>query len=209
MNIDQPLKDLGSIDYGENKVVLQRGDNCYLAVVVYGEVDKFLRSKLANIVRDIEAKNTNLTNWNGDASAFVNIKTILKPLIDETRSANREMVDNYLSKKDISLTTDVKKINDKISIFINISNYSSVSAEDCRICPIINSSILALSGINPDLSYSFAENTFYIGSLESYNETQLRLDLKIKGGNPTNIDLELTRTHRGRDITSSTTVSLM
>ena len=38
--------DLGSIDYGNNKIILQRGNNSYLAAVIYGETDNFFKSKI-------------------------------------------------------------------------------------------------------------------------------------------------------------------
>ena len=40
--------DLGSIDYGNNKIILQREKHSYLAAVVYGEIDNYFKGKLIN-----------------------------------------------------------------------------------------------------------------------------------------------------------------
>ena len=46
--------DLGDIGYGNNKIILQRGNNSYLAAVIYGEVDNYFKGKMINAVRSIE-----------------------------------------------------------------------------------------------------------------------------------------------------------
>jgi len=205
----QSKGDLGAIDYGDNKVVLQRGKNCYLAAVVYGEVDKYLRSKLANIVRTFEGQNNKLNTWNGDEEQIIGAKQSLEPLIQETIAATREMVDNYLSEKEIIVNTVVERKADIISLLINISNYSSEVIENCSLSPVFNSSLLTISKIKPDLSYSFSENAFFMGDLGSFNEIQFTLELIVKTGNPTDMELDLIHTHKGREAKSNNKVSLI
>ena len=91
--------DLGSIDYGNNKIILQRGEHSYLAAVIYGETDNMFKGKMINAVRTIEAINPILATWNGDAESVKQVKVYLNPIIDETIASTREMVDNYLIQK--------------------------------------------------------------------------------------------------------------
>ena len=63
--------DLGDIGYGNNKIVLQRGQNSYLAAVIYGEVDNIFKGKMINAVRAIERENPTMASWNGDSGALV------------------------------------------------------------------------------------------------------------------------------------------
>tara|TARA_B100002052_G_scaffold141915_1_gene130028 strand:- start:5758 stop:10620 length:4863 start_codon:yes stop_codon:yes gene_type:complete len=205
----QSTGDLGAIDYGDNTVVLQRGKNCYLAAVVYGEVDKFLRSKLANIVRVFEGQNPKLNQWNGDVEQIVGSKQGLDSLIQETITANREMVDNYLSEKEIVVNTTVDRQTDRVKLSISISNYSSEVIENCSLSPVFNSALLAISNIKPDISYSFADNAFYIGDLGSFNEINFDLELIIRAGNPTDMELDLVHTHKGRELKSNNKISLI
>ena len=110
--------DLGSIDYGNNKIILQRGQNSYLAAVVYGEVDKFFKGKMINAVRNIENVNPTMSSWNGDSETILHTVHYLQPIIDETKQSTKEMVDNYFSEKEIVLTTSYDKIDNSVEKYL-------------------------------------------------------------------------------------------
>ena len=194
--------DLGSIDYGNNKIILQRENHSYLAAVIYGEVDNYFKGKMINAVRKIEEDNTVLENWNGDSSSIINVQKNLEPIIAETESATREMVDNYFTEKEIAITTTCDRDSDNTTIKINLSNYSSTNITDCKIIPEYNDSLLGLSGIIPAVPYYFDRNTFEIGDIKSYNEVQFTMKMKNKSNELTTIELKLEYNHKGR--TSST-----
>ncbi len=183
--------DLGDIGYGNNKIVLQRGNNSYLAAVIYGEVDNYFKGKMINAVRTIENKNPTMNSWNGDSASIGNVKVSLKPIIDETYSVTRQMVDNYFTEKDLAITTVSEKMGDIITLKVNISNYSSTIIQNCRIKPEINSSILSIIGIEPDLAYHFNENSFNLGDIESYNEVYLEIKLRLKSSEPTAAEIKM------------------
>ena len=194
--------DLGSIDYGNNKIILQRENHSYLAAVVYGEVDNYFKGKMINAVRMIEEENSTIENWNGDSSSINGVQKNLEPIIAETESATREMVDNYFTEKEIAITTDYSRDNDNTSVKINLSNYSSTNITDCKIIPEYNDSLLGLNGIVPTVPYYFDKNTFEVGDIKSYNEVQFTLNMKNKSNDLTTIELKLEYNHKGR--TSST-----
>ena len=183
--------DLGDIGYGNNKIILQRGNNSYLAAVIYGEVDNYFKGKLINAVRSIESKNPNMDNWNGDSESISKVKISLKPIIDETSSVTREMVDNYFTEKDLVITTNSEKMGDIINLKVNISNYSSSIIQNCKIKPEINSSILSIIGIEPDLAYHFKENYFNLGEIDSYKEVYLEIKLRAKKSEDTAVEIKM------------------
>ena len=125
--------DLGSIDYGNNKIILQRENHSYLAAVVYGEVDNYFKGKMINAVRKIEEDNSSIENWNGDSTSITNVQKNLEPIITETESVTREMVDNYFTEKEIAITTTYEKVGDIVYLKVNISNYSSSIIQNCKI----------------------------------------------------------------------------
>ena len=183
-------EDLGSMDYGQNKVLLQRGKNYYMAAVVYGKVDRFIKGKLANILRKIATASPHLDNWDGDTSQNAPIEGIIRPLLEETQSVTREMVDNYIADIQVSITSKNTVHQDSVVMDINISNYSTNDLSTGTIKPLFNSQILNLSGMKPDILYSFTENKFHIGEVKSYTEVQLSLTLKKKASALTTVDLE-------------------
>ncbi len=190
--------DLGSIDYGNNKIILQRGNYSYLAAVIYGEIDNKFKGKLINAVRTIETINSSLSNWDGDSESVKQAELYLNPIIEETISATREMVDNYFTEKEIIVTSSYEKIGNIAEISVNISNYSSSPIQACKIVPEFNSNILSLIGINPDISYSFAENSFAVGEISSYNEIQFKLKMQIKVASQTIVEMKMNYEQKGR-----------
>ena len=178
------------MDYGQNKVLLQRGKNYYKAAVDYGKVDRFIKGKLANILRKIAATSPHLDSWDGDTSQNAPIEGIIRPLLEETQSVTREMVDNYIADIQVSITSKNKVYQDSVVLEINISNYSTNDLSTGTIKPIFNDQILNLSGMKPDILYSFSENKFHIGEVKSYTEVQLSLTLKKKASALTTVDLE-------------------
>ena len=200
--------DLGDIGYGNNKIILQRGNNSYLAAVIYGEVDNYFKGKMINAVRAIEKGNPSMLSWNGDSQSIGNIKPNLKPIIDETGSVTREMVDNYFTEKDLVITTDYEKIGDIVNLKVNISNYSSSNIQNCRIKPEINSSIMSIIGIEPNLAYYFNENEFGLGEINSYNEVQLEIKLRSKTSESTAVEIKMNYELKGKNGDLSSVVQL-
>ena len=190
--------DLGSIDYGNNKIILQRGTNSYLAAVIYGEVDKFFKGKLINAVRNIENINPTMGAWNGDAETILHTEHYLQPIIDETKQSTKEMVDNYFSEKEIVLTTSYEKIGDVIELQVHMSNYSPGGIKNCKLVPEYNSMNLSLIGIDPDAFYSFTDNTFIVGDIESYNEVTFRLKFQMKVAGGSALEIKMNYEQKGR-----------
>ena len=200
--------DLGSIDYGNNKIILQREKHSYLAAVVYGEIDNYFKGKMINAVREIEEQNKTIENWNGDSSSIINIQKNLEPIIAETESVTREMVDNYFTEKEIAITSMYDRDSNNTTIKINLSNYSSTNITDCKIIPEYNDSLLGLNGISPTVPYYFDRNTFEIGDIKSYNEVQFTLKMKNKSNDVTTIELKLEYNHKGRISSASSIIEI-
>ncbi|MEC7135047.1 MAG: right-handed parallel beta-helix repeat-containing protein [Candidatus Thermoplasmatota archaeon] len=201
--------DLGSIDYGNNKIILQRGQNSYLAAVVYGEVDKFFKGKMINAVRNIENVNPTMSSWNGDSETILHTEHYLQPIIDETKQSTKEMVDNYFSEKEIVLTTSYDKIDNSVELQVNMSNYSPGVIKNCSLIPEFNSSNLSLVGIEPDVFYSFSDNSFIVGEIESYNEVSFKLKFKVKTSGASPIEIRMNYEQKGRKGVSSSLIEIV
>ena len=201
--------DLGSIDYGNNKIILQRGQNSYLAAVVYGEVDKFFKGKMINAVRNIENVNPTMSAWNGDSETILHTEHYLQPIIDETKQSTKEMVDNYFSEKEIVLTTSYEKIDDSVELQVNMSNYSSGIIKNCSLTPEFNSLNLSIVGIEPDVFYSFSDNSFIVGEIESYNEVSFKLKFKLKVAGSSPIEVKMNYEQKGRKGVSNSLVEIV
>jgi len=75
--------ELGSLEYGENEILLERGKNIYLAVVVAGKSNPRYRESMREVVRNVEANyGSVIEGWSGAISAFGGVKKMLLPLFD-------------------------------------------------------------------------------------------------------------------------------
>ena len=188
---------------------MQRGTNSYLAAVVYGEVDKFFKGKMINAVRNIENVNPAMGVWNGDAETIVHTEHYLQPIIDETKKSTKEMVDNYFSEKEIVLTASYEKLGDVIDLQIHMSNYSPGVIKNCKLVPEYNGLNLSLLGIEPDVFYSFSDNSFVVGEVESYNEVTFKLKMKMKIANATPLEIKMNYEQKGRKGVASSLLEIV
>ncbi len=201
--------DLGSIDYGNNKIVLQRGTHSYLAAVIYGETDNQFKGKMINAVRNIEKVNPTMDAWNGDAETILHTGHYLQPIIDETKDSTKVMVDNYFSEKEIVLTTSYEKSDEFIDVQVHLSNYSSRGISNCKLVNEYNSLNLSLLGIEPDVLYSFSDNSFIIGELDSYNEVTFKLKFQIKASGATPLEIKMFYEQKGRKGSTNSTLEII
>ena len=141
-------------------------------VMTLDDIAMQLSHKLANILRNIATNCPYLVNWDGDTSQSDSINLLIKPLMDETESVTREMVDNYIADIQVSITSKNTVYANSLLLNINISNYSTNDLNIGTIKPIFNDLNLSLSGMKPDVLYSFHENKFHVGEIKSYTEEE-------------------------------------
>ncbi len=74
---------LKTIEHGSVKILLERGQRVYLAVVIAGEENDQLRSVMRAVVNAVESKNVaTLPNWSGVPEAVVGTREALGTLFD-------------------------------------------------------------------------------------------------------------------------------
>ena len=87
-------------------------------------------------------------------------------------------------------------IRDRLQV--HMSNYSAGGIKNCKLVPEYNSSNLSLIGIEPDVFYSFTDNTFIVGDIDSYNEVafQVKFQMKVAGASP--LEIKMNYEQKGR-----------
>ena len=104
----------------------------------------------------------------------------------------------YFSEKEIVLTTSYEKIGNIVELNVHLSNYSSGRIKNCKLIPEYNSLNLGLLGIEPDVFYSFSENSFVVGELESYNEVTFKLKFQVKVAGASPLEIKMDYEQKGR-----------
>ncbi len=78
----QSTRSIGLIEYGENKILIEKGQAIYAAAVIHGKEPETLRARLNALVREFESKYENeLCEWSGDAGEFGYADEMLKEIV--------------------------------------------------------------------------------------------------------------------------------
>ena len=83
---------IGNLEFGANSIVIEKGENCYMVSMNYGEPSDSLRQGLQKQLTIIEDKYLNeLTNWD-DVSKFESCNTNLVKILMESTVKDRSEV---------------------------------------------------------------------------------------------------------------------
>lgn len=77
---------LDAIDHGELKILLERGEHCFLVLVTTGREDDLLRGEMKDVLARFEERNAaRLENWNGDPEELVGAREAVNLFFDMTK----------------------------------------------------------------------------------------------------------------------------
>ena len=84
---------IGNLEFGANSIVIEKGDNCYMVSMNYGEPSDSLRQGLRKQIELIEENYSDkLEKWDGDVSSFEGCNTNLVKVLMESTVKDRSEV---------------------------------------------------------------------------------------------------------------------
>jgi hypothetical protein len=169
---------LGAIDYGENKIILERGDQTVLAAVVYGEATRDLRSKMGSAVREIEEEYAeNLESWDGDIDKLSGTEDTLDTIIGITEGVTRDMIEDYLSMQEVRMRSSSEEFKGFLEAKTNINNYASKDITDVILGLDYNKSKLKLVKVFP--GYKHDSFKVSVDEIRGYNDLEIKLYFEV------------------------------
>ena len=193
----QTSGNLGSIDYGENQIILERGKHTILASVVYGEANRDLRSRMGRALTKIESEHSSkLRSWDGDVDSLSACVDYLQPVMDLSKSVTKDMIDELQALKDVSLRSSWSQIAGFVQVNLMINNYSKKQLKGAKLTLEYGADFLKLVKTEPKLKYNVTEVdikkvgandemavTLYFEPLKSTQASlNVHLDYDSKGG---------------------------
>jgi hypothetical protein len=193
----QTSGNLGSIDYGENQIILERGKYTILASVVYGEADRNLRSRMGRALTRIEDDfGSILKAWNGDVDSLSDSKQHLEPVMDLSQSVTKSMIDELQALKEVGLRSSWSQIAGFVQVNLMINNYSKKQLKGAKFSLEYGTDYLKLVKTEPSLKYTVTEVdlkqvkandemgvTLYFEPLKSTQASlNVHMDYEAKGG---------------------------
>ena len=196
---------LGAIDYGENKIILERGDNTVLAAVVYGEATRDLRSKMGSAVREIEEEYGEIiASWDGDIDKLSGTEDTLSSIIGITEGVTRDMIEDYLSMQEVRMRSSSDEFKGFLEAKTNINNYASKGITDVILGLDYNKSKLKLVKVFP--SYKHDNFKVNVDEIRGYNDLEIKLYFEVLDKKKIGLNLRLDYTNpRGESSQVSST----
>ena len=193
----QTSGNLGSIDYGENQIILERGKHTILASVVYGEANRDLRSRMGRALTKIESEHgSKLRSWDGDVDSLSACVDYLQPVMDLSKSVTKDMIDELQALKDVSLRSSWSQIAGFVQVNLMINNYSKKQLKGAKLTLEYGADFLKLVKTEPKFKHTVTEVdikkvgandemavTLYFEPLKSTQASlNVHLDYDSKGG---------------------------
>jgi len=196
---------LGAIDYGENKIILERGDKTVLAAVVYGEATRDLRSKMGSAVREIEEEYGEIIeSWDGDIDKLSGTEDTLGSIIGITEGVTRDMIEDYLSMQEVRMRSSSDEFKGFLEAKTNINNYASTGITDVIMGLDYNKSKLKLVKVFP--SYEHDNFKVNVDEIRGYNDLEIKLYFEVLDKKKIGLNLRLDYTNpRGESSQVSST----
>jgi len=193
----QTSGNLGSIDYGENQIILERGKHTILASVVYGEANRDLRSRMGRALTKIEDEfKSKLKEWDGDVDSLADTKEYLEPVMNLSKSVTKEMIDELQALRDVGLKSSWSQVAGFVQVNLMINNYSKKQLKGAKLALEYGADYLKLVKTDPSLKYTVTEVdlkkvaaneemsvTLYFEPLKSTQASlNVHMDYEAKGG---------------------------
>ena len=154
----QTTGNLGSIDYGENQIILERGKHTMLASVVYGESNRDLRSRMSRALTKIEDEfKSDIKDWNGDVDSLSGTVKHLQPIMDISKSVTKDMIDELQALKSVNLRSSWTQVAGFVQVNILINNYSKKQLKGAKLTLEYGADFMKLVKTEPEFKYKVTE----------------------------------------------------
>ena len=198
----QTTGNLGSIDYGENQIILERGKHTMLASVVYGEANRDLRSRMSRALTKIEDEfKSDIKDWNGDVDSLSGTVKHLQPIMDISKTVTKDMIDELQALKSVNLRSSWTQVAGFVQVNILINNYSKKQLKGAKLTLEYGADFMKLVKTEPKFKYNVTEVdikkvpandempiTLYFEPLKSAQASlNVHLDYESKGGNASGV----------------------
>jgi hypothetical protein len=149
---------LGSLEFGENKIILERGKACYLAVVITGRQEPpELREEMRQALRNVESEyGSALSSWDGNAATLSGVKKFLGPVTAFSLSAP-PAGPAKAAEVDVAVAGELEFYQGYVRLKVAVKNSSPSFIMDSALSVMYNDKALRLERLEPEYPLSGRE----------------------------------------------------
>ena len=137
---------LSSIEYGDNKILLEKGRYLCLALVITDQAPDSLREKMKEVVEKVEGLYAGIIeDWDGNQRKFKDVKGMLSPLLDFKQEAEGTAE----PEKKIKILSGLEFYSGYVRLKVAVKNSCKTVLNDASFKLIYNKKTLRLSKVEP------------------------------------------------------------
>jgi hypothetical protein len=150
---------LGSLEYGDSKILLERGKWTYLAVVISGgQEPRELREEMRQVLRNVESEyGPALGGWDGNAAALTGCKKLLGPLTAFSAAKPAAAAQPGPEPVDVDIMSELEFYQGYVRLKVAVKNSSPSFIMDSSLKAIYNDKALKLERVEPEYPVSGRE----------------------------------------------------
>jgi hypothetical protein len=155
---------VGRLDYGENRILVERGNHIFLAAIIFGEEQPSLRDALRDVVNRIEGSYAGIIeNWSGDQTQVVGIADFVIPLIGLTEDLNRETIMSRTRTEGVKMLSEVEFFQGFVRLKVAVRNDTKTVITNAATDIVYDSNVLRIDRIQP--AYPMVGTKVTIGTI--------------------------------------------
>jgi PKD repeat protein len=157
---------LGSFDYGENRIVIERGKHVTAAVTIFGNEPGNMRDEVREVVRQIEGNYAGvIERWDGDKSKLGGINEFGKRILALTGGIDRETIMKSKEKKGVKLLSEVEFFQGFVRLKTGVKNDTETVITDVALDIVYDDNVLRLDHIQP--VYEYKRGKVHLGNVNA------------------------------------------
>jgi hypothetical protein len=157
---------LGSFEYGDSRIVIERGRYITCAVTIFGPEPPNMREEIREMVRQIEGNYAGvIERWDGDKDKLEGIHEFGKRILGLTGGIDRETVIKSKEKKGVKLLSEVEFFQGFVRLKAAVKNDTDTVITDVALDIVYDDNVLRIDHIQP--VYEYKRGKVYLGNINA------------------------------------------
>jgi len=142
---------VGRLDYGENRILVERGNHIFLATIIFGEEQESLREAMRDVINRIEGSYAGvIERWSGDQTLIKGVGAFITPLIGLTQDLNREAIMSRTRTEGVKMLSEVEFFQGFVRLKVAVRNDTKTVITNVATDIVYDNSVLRLDRIQPE-----------------------------------------------------------
>jgi len=157
---------LGSFEYGDSRIVIERGGYITCAATIYGTEPPDMREESREMVGQIEGNYAGvIERWDGDKDKLEGIHEFGKRILGLTGGIERETVIKSKEKKGVKLLSEVEFFQGFVRLKAGVKNDTDTVITDAALDIVYDDNVLRIDHIQP--VYEYKRGKVHLGNINA------------------------------------------